>query len=102
MAVFVAAVLALLFGASAWLGVAFRGRGAREALEALRARADEVDLLRSGGGRPEGGGASPGMSAGGGAGNEAPGQGTGTSPAWIMEVGGWLSLLYVAGWLALG
>jgi hypothetical protein len=95
MTVFVAAMLALLFGASAWLGVAFRGRGAREALEAFRARADEMD-----GRRPEGAGS--GDAGNERAGRDSPQQDTGTSPAWIMEVGGWLTLLYVAGWLALG
>ncbi|TVP46247.1 MAG: hypothetical protein EA350_07465 [Gemmatimonadales bacterium] len=112
MAVFVAAVLALLFGASAWMGVAFRGGGAREALEALRARADEMDRGRSEGGAsgavaaepgsPAGGrGSGAGRRDGGGAGS-GPAERAGNSPAWIMEVGGWLILLYVAGWLALG
>jgi len=106
LAVFVAAVLALLFGASAWLGVAFRGRGAREALEGLRARADEMDRRRSESAGP-GGSGSPfetptGAEGDGRAGRDGPAQGAGVSPAWIMEVGGWLTLLYVAGWLALG
>jgi len=95
LAVFVTAMLALLFGASAWLGVALRGRGAREAMEAFRARADEMDRRRSEG-------AGPGDAGDGRAGGDGPQQETGTSPAWIMEVGGWLTLLYVAGWLALG
>lgn len=94
--VFVAGVLALLFGASARVGLGLRGRGAREGLERLRARAEALErkdgtdpeALR---GRPDAAG-----DAGGDAGGEGPG------PEAIMATGGWLLLVYAAGWLVLG
>jgi hypothetical protein len=94
--VFVAAVLALLFGASARLGMGVRGQGAREGLERLRARAMVLEgrEARADGGAPET--------------REAPEmrdgpqeKESGAGPEGIMATGGWLLLVYVAGWMVL-
>jgi hypothetical protein len=86
--VFVAGVLALLFGASARVGLGLRGQGAREGLERLRARAEAME--RNEGRDPD---ASPGRPD---AGEGGPGPGA------IMATGAWLLLVYVAGWMVLG
>jgi len=98
--VFVAGVLALLFGASARVGLGLRGQGAREGLERLRARAEalernEVAAPEDLRGRPR---AQVPPQAGG---RSQAGEG-GPGPEGIMATGGWLLLVYVAGWLVLG
>lgn len=107
--VFTGGVLSILFGFSAWLGQGITGRGAREGLAALRARMEDppsgAEARLSEGADP---GASEVARAVGGTGSPVSPKGepaSGTSridPGWFVAVGGWLLLLYAAGWRAFG
>ncbi len=118
---FTAGVLALLAAASAWLGQALGGRGAREGLAELRARGARLEALKQDGAKRVGNGVdrergSPRFSRGGagGTGGLAEGSpgpaaseeerqgGKGAVPlpaGWFAAVGGWLLLLYAAAFL---
>lgn len=125
---FTAGVLALLAAASAWIGQALGGRGAREGLAELRARGVRLEeAAREGGREGSGGKGRRGDEGRGRPGAPLPGAfgrstgmeglaegppvplepGGGRSPAgggaslpagWFAAVGGWLLLLYAGGW----